>query len=131
MTAAAAPAREVPQPGFLSAAAREAAGPAGRFSVKVTNTGRLDADDVVLGFVAPPGAGRGGVAMKELFGFERVHVPAGQSVVVDLYPDLSILTAVAADGSRAARAGTYTVSFGVPEGRSHGAGYAEHTFRAE
>ena len=30
-----------------------------------------DADDVVLGFVSPPGAGTGGLPLKSLFAFER------------------------------------------------------------
>lgn len=53
--------------------------------VTVTNTGKMDADDVVLGFMVPPGAGVDGVPLQTLFGFERVHVPAGQSVSVYLY----------------------------------------------
>ena len=40
-----------------------------RFSVNVTNTGSVDADDVVLGFLTPPGAGEDGVPLQSLFGF--------------------------------------------------------------
>ena len=54
------------------------------FFVNVTNTGSRDADDVVLGFLVPPGAGANGVPLQELFGFERVFVPAGQTVTVYL-----------------------------------------------
>ena len=38
------------------------------FSVNVTNTGSVDSDDVVLGFLVPPGAGVDGVPLQELFG---------------------------------------------------------------
>ena len=48
-------------------------------SVQVTNTGSVDADDVVLGFLEPPGAGDKGVPLQTLFAFERVHVKAGQA----------------------------------------------------
>ena len=68
------------------AAALAAAGPLGsvppalkaqaaQFWLNVTNTGAVDSDEVVLGFLVPPGAGVGGVPLQELFGFERVHVP--------------------------------------------------------
>ena len=36
----------------------------------------------VLGFLVPPGAGERGVPLQTLFGFERVHVKAGQTVMV-------------------------------------------------
>ena len=49
------------------------------FSVNVTNTGSVDSDEVVLGFLTPPGAGQNGVALKTLFGFQRVHVKAGET----------------------------------------------------
>ena len=57
---------------------------AATFLLNVTNTGTVDSDDVVLGFLVPPGAGQGGVPLQELFGFERVHVLAGQTVTVYL-----------------------------------------------
>ena len=37
------------------------------YSVNVTNTGTVDSDDVVLGFMVPPGAGTGGVPLQALF----------------------------------------------------------------
>jgi pre-mRNA-splicing factor SYF2/beta-D-xylosidase 4 len=52
------------------------------YVVNVTNTGTIDADDVVLGFIKPPGAGTNGVPLQTLFGFERVHVKAGETVQV-------------------------------------------------
>ena len=83
------------------------AGRAGQYTIRVTNTGLVDADDVVLGFIEPPGAGTGGLPVKELFGFERVHVKAGETVVVTLYPPISHLAATAADGRRYALPGKY------------------------
>jgi uncharacterized repeat protein (TIGR01451 family) len=42
------------------------------YQVTVTNTGNVDADDAVLGFLTPPNAGKDGMPIKTLFGFERV-----------------------------------------------------------
>ena len=44
---------------------------------------------VVLGFLKPPGAGVAGVPLQTLYGFDRVHVPAGKTVAVELYPSLA------------------------------------------
>lgn len=51
-------------------------------SVNVTNTGSMDSDYVVLGFLTPPGAGTNGIPLSSLFGFDRVHVAVGQTVTV-------------------------------------------------
>ena len=91
----------------------------------MTNTGSVDSDDVVLGFIVPPGAGPGGVALQELFGFARVHVPAGATVTVYLGAQTRHFTRVLPDGSRAALPGAYKVRFGVPETAAHGMGLAE------
>ena len=103
---------------------------AAEFVVNVSNTGDVDADDVVLGFLTPPGAGQGGVPLKTLFGFERVHVKAGQSVSVWLSPTELQLAAVGTDGVRRALPGEYAVSFGLPETRTLGMGYATTTLLA-
>merc|ERR1711907_709615 len=65
--------------GFIRTDELQKAGSATAFCVNVTNTGSVDADDVVLGFLTPPGAGTQGIPLKSLFGFERVHVKAGQT----------------------------------------------------
>ena len=83
-----------------------------QFSVNVTNTGKMDADDVVLGFLTPPGAGKDGVALKQLFGFERVHVPAGETREVFLYPQLGDFMRVEGE-TQVAAPGAYRVTFGV------------------
>ena len=101
------------------------------FYINVTNTGSVDSDDVVLGFLVPPGAGQGGVPLQELFGFERVHVLAGQTVTVYLGAQGVRFTQANADGVREALPGKYTARFGVRETREGGMGFAETTFLME
>ena len=112
----------------MKAVDADAAGPATGFIVNVTNSGALDADDVVLGFLTPPGAGRNGVPLKTLFGFERVHVKAGETVTVLLYPAYTDFTTITLEGKRVANHGEYTASFGVEEGAQLGAGFTTHMF---
>ena len=88
----------------------------GQYQINVTNTGTVDADEVVLGFIAPPGAGRNGLPLKKLFGFERVRVKAGETVSVFLYPSLTSLTAPdALTGELRPLVGEHRVTFGVEE----------------
>ena len=68
-------------------------------------------------------AGTAGRPLKTLFGFERVHVKAGETVTVWLYPSLTSFSHVDARGARHALPGRYTISFGVPEAREHGMGF--------
>ena len=91
----------------------------------MTNTGKMAADDVVLGFLVPPNAGKDGIPLQTLFGFERVHVRAGATVGVNLYPELTDFTHTLLDGTKEAAAGEWTVKFGVQETAQHGQGYAE------
>jgi|EP01043_Picozoa_sp_COSAG02_P028769 hypothetical protein len=112
--------------GFIAADEVGAAGPAGMYAVNVTNTGTLDADDVVLGFLTPPSAGQNGAPLKSLFAFERVHVPAGETATVQLYPELTDFALVDGSGAKALTAGDWTLEFGVQEG----GGYARRTLRA-
>jgi len=97
----------------------------GQYEVKVTNTGSVDSDNVVLGFVTPPGAGQNGVPLQTLFGFERVHVKAGQSVSVYLYPEAADFALANADGVYQAVEGEYKISFGVQEAEA--SGFVSHT----
>jgi hypothetical protein len=80
---------------------------------------------VVLGFLVPPGAGTNGVPLQELFGFERVFVPAGQTVTVYLGAQGVRFTQAGQDGVRRALKGGYTVRFGVAETAEQGMGFAE------
>ena len=98
---------------------------AAHFWVNVTNTGSVDSDDVVLGFVVPPGAGINGVPLQELFGFERVFVPAGQTVAVYLGAQGVRFTQADKDGVRRVLGGEYRIRFGVRETAIHGMGFAE------
>lgn len=104
---------------------------AATYWLNVTNTGAVDSDEVVLGFIVPPGAGTDGVPQQELFGFERVHVPAGQTVTVYLGAQAVRFTQAMADGTRVAWPGEYTVRFGVAETAPHGMGFAEVKILAE
>eukprot|EP00040_Diaphanoeca_grandis_P030520 m.180510 g.180510 ORF g.180510 m.180510 type:complete len:788 (+) comp32023_c1_seq1:116-2479(+) len=116
---------------FPNLAASEGAGKSFvEYSINVTNTGKVDSDDVVLGFVTPPGAGVDGVPLQSLFGFERVHVKAGETVTVYLYPALTDFAVIDHDGRHQATAGEYTFKFGVKETFEHGQGYAEHSIVA-
>eukprot|EP01043_Picozoa_sp_COSAG02_P003828 COSAG02_NODE_96_length_37408_cov_9.762604_24_plen_158_part_00 len=101
------------------------AAPLVNYMVNVTNSGSMDADDVVLGFLVPPNAGKDGAPLQTLFGFERVHVKAGETVQVNLYPELTDFAATMLDGTKQAVAGEWTVKFGVQETAQHGQGYAE------
>jgi len=105
--------------------------PLAEYQIDVTNTGNYDADDAVLGFITPPGAGMNGVPLKYLFGFERVHVPRGKTVSVFLYPSLGDFTLVDEKGQRSPVAGEYTVEFGIPETHEFGQGLAVHKIRVE
>ena len=107
-----------------------AAAPLVSYTVNVTNTGSVDAADVVLGFLTPPGAGVNGVPLQTLFGFERIFLKAGETKSVYLYPALTDFTQVDAKGVRQVLAGDYKFHFGVEETRVHGMGYAEHSITA-
>jgi beta-glucosidase-like glycosyl hydrolase len=122
---------ETERHGFVTLAAVEQAGAAAQFFVNVTNTGDVDADDVVLGFITPPGAGKDGVPLKSLFGFERVHVRAKETVTVNLYPDYLDFTLVTTEGKHVPHDGQYRIEFGVRETAIHGMGFAEKFVTAE
>ena len=79
---------------FPSLALLSTAAPLVEYRVNVTNTGSVPADDVVLGFLTPPGAGVNGVPLKQLFGFDRIHLQPGETKSVYLYPNLRDFTQV-------------------------------------
>lgn len=99
------------------------------YEVRVTNTGAVDSDHVVLGFLKPPNAGVAGAPLQVLFGFERVHIPAGEAVTVWLYPSPEHFTQVDRAGHRKLLVGSYTVHFGLRETAAFGMGYSEHLLR--
>jgi hypothetical protein len=107
------------------AALPELQAPSVAYTINVTNTGTRDADDVVLGFLVPPGAGENGVPLQQLFGFTRVHVPAGATVAAFIGGQTSDFTQVMDGGARVALPGRYTVRFGVRETAALGQGFLE------
>lgn len=110
---------------FISLTEMDATAPLVEYSINVTNTGTVDSDDVVLGFLTPPGAGKNGVPLQTLFAFERVHVKVGETVSVLLYPQLTDFTFTQEDGSKAVLPGEYGVRFGVREAFDQGMGFTE------
>jgi hypothetical protein len=105
----------------------KAAPPPVSHTIKVTNTGDVDADDVVLGFLKPPGAGKQGVPLQMLYDFARVHISAGSSELVTLRTTARDFTQVNPHGVRYALAGEYTFEFGVKETLPHGGGFTAST----
>ena len=77
-------------------------------SVKVTNTGTRDSDEVVQAYVAKPGDS----AHPTLAGFSRVHLKAGETRTIDLPLDPRRLSQVDEAGVRKVVAGNYTISLG-------------------
>ena len=100
------------------------------FRINVTNTGDRDADDVVLGFLEPPGAGVDGTPLQQLFDFQRVHVRAHESVTVELTPAITDFALAQLNGTLRAAAGEYKAHFGVKEAKTLGMGFVEVDFRA-
>jgi beta-D-xylosidase 4 len=100
--------------------------PTVKYAVNVTNTGSVDADEVVLGLLKPPGAGVGGVPLQTLYGFERVFLKAGETKTVQLYPAMDDLTQVDKNGERYALSGEYTFSFGVQHEAGPEMAFAQH-----
>jgi hypothetical protein len=84
------------------------------FRVNVTNTGSVAGDDVVLAFITPPKVSIGDPSppIKQLFGFERVHleVDATAQIYFPLYMD-AILT-VRSDGSKWLEPGLHQIKIG-------------------
>ena len=101
-----------------------------QYAVKVTNTGDKDADDTVLGFLIPPDAGKDGIPLKILFGFQRVHVKAGATETVWLYPNMLDFTTVGREGHFKLHPGEYRVHFGLPESVPFGMGFVEDKLSA-
>lgn len=83
--------------------------------INVTNTGEVQADDVVLAFVSPPGAGINGAPLKSLFGFERVRLLPGTTATLWFSPPEMIHEV---DGD-------HRFTFGLHETQSYGMGYLD------
>lgn len=102
-----------PPPMHVLHSNRGEGGKATTIVVNVTNTGGVDSDDVVLGFLVPPGAGVDGVPLQELFGWARVHVAAGCTQTVTIDAPWSAFSLVDKEGRRGSKAGVWKVRLGV------------------
>jgi hypothetical protein len=84
------------------------------FRVNVTNTGPMDGDDVVLAFITHPQVLRDGQTppIKQLFGFERVHLRINETKQVFFPFDIQTLFTIARDGSKWLHPGQYRILIG-------------------
>jgi hypothetical protein len=114
---------------FPSHRVTETRNPVVSYTVNVTNTGTVDADHVILGMLTPPNAGVNGVPIQVLWGFERIHVAAGETVTVSMTPSMTDFTQVDASGLRNAHGGEYTFRFGIEE-MPRDQGFLEHVVEA-
>ncbi|CAF1022487.1 unnamed protein product [Rotaria sordida] len=82
--------------------------------VNVSNTGPIAGDDVVLAFVAPPQTPRNGQTppIKQLFGFERVHLNVNETIQVFFPFSVSALLTVASNGLKWLHPGQYRILIG-------------------
>jgi beta-glucosidase len=91
----------------LSAASIKAGDPVG-VTVDVSNSGKVDSDEVVQLYVAKPGD----TANPTLAGIRRVHLKAGEHAQVQLALDARALSQVDAQGVRKVVPGSYTLHLG-------------------
>ncbi len=84
------------------------------FRVNVTNTGSMAGDGVVLAFVAPPQLPVNGQPppIKQLFGFQRVHLNVNETEEVFFAFDTSALLSIARDVSKWLHPGLYRIMIG-------------------
>ena len=84
------------------------------FRVNITNTGSMAGDDVVLAFIEPPQVLVTGETppVKQLFGFERIHLNVSESMEIFFPIHIDTLLSVANDGSKWLHPGLYRVIFG-------------------
>ena len=95
-------------------------------AVTVTNTGKREGDDVVQLYLRHRGAE--GVPLRELQGFRRVHLKAGESQRVEFMLAGKQLCTVGADGKRAVLPGRVAVTAGGGQSpRATGAGAYQRT----
>ncbi len=84
------------------------------FRVNVTNTGMMNGDDIVLAYITPPQVLRDGQTppIKQLFGFERVHLNVNETKQVFFPFNIETLLSVARDGSKWLHSGEYHIVIG-------------------
>lgn len=86
----------------------------GSLRVNVTNTGLMAGDDVVLAFIKPPQTLRNDQTppIKQLIGFERVHLNVNETTQVFFPLQISTFLTVAHDGSKWLYPGSYRIIIG-------------------
>jgi len=89
------------------------------YTLEVTNTGTMEAAEVVLGFLEPPGRGHGGVPKQILFDFARVSLPPGGVATLQFSVHARFLTRVNGT-SREFTTGLWKVRFGLETDSQHG-----------
>jgi beta-D-xylosidase 4 len=84
------------------------------FRVNVTNTGEMQGDDVVLAFITPPNPSSNGQIspIKQLFGFERVHLNVNETREVFFPLNMHSLLTITHDGSKWLEPGNYQIFIG-------------------
>jgi beta-glucosidase len=92
-------------------------------TVTVTNTGSVAGDEVVQLYVSPPQSG--GVPLRSLKGFERVHLAAGESRTVTFRLSPRELAFADAAGAMRTRKGAYHLWMGGGQEGSGAPGVAE------
>jgi hypothetical protein len=85
-----------------------------QFWVNVTNTGSRAGDDVVLAFITPPKTSLNDPSppIKQLFGFERVHLNVNATAEIYFPLHLSALLTTGRDGSKWLEPGHYQIKIG-------------------
>jgi hypothetical protein len=78
-----------------------------KYTVNVTNTGSVAGDEVVLAFYKPPS----GPLLKQLFGFERVHLKPGQSMVLSFSMNYDTFKQTEKNGDIISLPGTFKIMF--------------------
>jgi len=81
-----------------------------QFTVVVTNTGKVESDNVVLGFITNQPNG----LLKELFGYERVHLKPGENTTVYFTVPPQVLSTVDEEGNEDILPGIYHLTMGDP-----------------
>jgi beta-glucosidase len=95
---------------------RVAAGDPLTVNVHVTNTGKMAGDEVVEVYLTPPASEL--APLRELVGFTRTHLAAGEGKDVSVAISPRQLSLVDAQGNRAVKPGRYLVHIGGSQPRS-------------
>ena len=85
------------------------------FFVNVTNTGKIVGDEVVQAYFSPSNKVKSQLKdnplIKQLFGFQRVHVLPGNTVTISFALDSKTLALTDYDGTKVSVPGDYSIIF--------------------